>query len=284
MRELSARDDGPGQKTAAAVDAPQGTDQSLVRHSLDDVAARAGLQRLMNVFVALVGGEHDKFGVAVAGHHSADGVDAAHSRQAQIHERDVGKMLFEKLHGLFAAAGLGNHGHIGRGVDDGRNADTHDGVIVDNQDFDLCCFLHDRPVHLSARLVHCMPPACSSSDFGCKAISRGRVESELVEGRDHGEHVAVLVEEAATAQRPPSAAGSHQKTPWPRPLGRRGLRHRRAQKGQLPLRVLRKIRLSGDRPGVQLIGSLDHDDGTAIAQGKLAQLPRMVAKSPCQNG
>ena len=98
-----------------------------------------------------------------------------------------GKMLFEKLDGLFAAAGLGNHGHIGRSVDDGGNADTHDGVIVDNEDFDFCDFLHDSlfipPLFVLALFVHRVPPACSSLTPGVKPRRRVSVNSTCCRSR-----------------------------------------------------------------------------------------------------
>src|SRR5208282_2595975 len=72
--------DGLGQKAAATMDTAQRADQGLVRHSLDDVAAGARLQRLMNVFVALVGSEDNKLGIAMARHQNADGLNAADSR------------------------------------------------------------------------------------------------------------------------------------------------------------------------------------------------------------
>ena len=122
----------------------------------------------------------------MARHQNADGIDAAHSRQAQVHERDVGQELIEELNCLFATAGLGSHRHIGRGVDDGGDADTHDGVIVDDQDFDFRSLLHRGllilPLLFLALFDHRVPPDCSSSPPGVKppqdeseaAITRGR--------------------------------------------------------------------------------------------------------------
>ena len=55
-----------GQKAAATIEAAQCADQCLVGHPLDDVAAGPGMQCPMNVFVALVGGEYNEFGIAMA--------------------------------------------------------------------------------------------------------------------------------------------------------------------------------------------------------------------------
>ena len=115
------------------MDAAHGADQRVVRHSLDDVAARPSLQCLVDILIALVSCENDELGIWMAGHHGTDGLDAAHSRKAKVHERDVGKVLFEKLDGLFAASRLGNRCHVRRGLNDGRDADAHDGMVVDNE-------------------------------------------------------------------------------------------------------------------------------------------------------
>ena len=177
------------------MDTPQGADQGFVRHSLDDVAARARLQRLMDVFVALVRGEDDKIRAAMARHQNADGFDAADPGQAQVHERDVGQELFEELDGLLAAAGLGNHGHIGRGVDDGRNADTHDGVIVDNRTL----------IFATSFMTACSFPRCSSSRSSFIACLQLAPLAHLLTARRRSRFrrtCAVVIDMHACASRP----------------------------------------------------------------------------------
>jgi hypothetical protein len=115
------------------VDASHCTYKGVVRHPFDNVTASSSLQCLVNILIAFVGSENDELGVLMAGNHGADGHDATHSWKAKIHERDIGKKLFEELDGLFAAPCLSHRCHIGRSLDDGRDANAHDGVVVNNE-------------------------------------------------------------------------------------------------------------------------------------------------------
>jgi hypothetical protein len=125
--------DGRGQKAAAGVDAAQSADQRIVGHPFDDVAARAGFERLMNVLIPLVGGEDDELRIGMARDEGADDFHAAHSGKAKIDEGDVGEMLLEKGDRVFAITRLRNGDHVGRRLDNGGDADAHDGMIVDHQ-------------------------------------------------------------------------------------------------------------------------------------------------------
>src|ERR1039458_506356 len=111
----------------------QGAHQRVVGHAFDNVAARSGFQRLMNILVALVGGKDDELGLGMTCDDGADEIDATHARQAQIDEGDVRQMFFVERQSLFGGACLRDGRHVPGGLDDGGNADAHDGVIVDHQ-------------------------------------------------------------------------------------------------------------------------------------------------------
>src|ERR1035438_6818694 len=86
--------DRGGQKPAAGMDAAYRIHQGLGRHSLDQVPLRPGLQRLMNVLIALVSGEHYEAGSGVLLVDGPNRLYTAHAGQAEIHrseERRVGK-------------------------------------------------------------------------------------------------------------------------------------------------------------------------------------------------
>ena len=85
--------DGRRQKFAARDNSSQRIDKRFVLHAFDDVGARAGFQRLIDVFVALVGGEHDKACGGIEYANATNGFNAADPGQSKIHQRDVGPVL-----------------------------------------------------------------------------------------------------------------------------------------------------------------------------------------------
>src|ERR1035437_802110 len=183
---------GRGKKPPSGMDAAQRTYQGIMRHSLDDVAARTRLQRLMDVLIAFVRGEYDELGIAMTGYHSANGLNTAHSREPEIHERDVGKVFFEEFHGFFAASRLGNGRHVRRGLNDGGNSDAHDGMIVNDENPNPGCFFR------SCLLFHRVPPPCPQHPpFRAQAKLRGR---GFVEDGDHREYVAFQRSEEHTSE------------------------------------------------------------------------------------
>jgi hypothetical protein len=189
-RRESARN-GCGKKPPSGVDAAQRIHQRLMRHSLDDVAARACLQRLVDVLIAFVRGQNDKLRFAMPGDHRANRIYPAYARQPQIHEGDVRKVRFKKFNCLFATACLGHGGHVGRGIDNCRDADPHDGVVVYNEYSNLRCFSH------CCVLVHRCPPACMT--YRC-LVTTELMGAGHIECRYYRKHVPFVIEEAASAQ------------------------------------------------------------------------------------
>ena len=89
----------------------------------------------------------------------ADGMQAVHARQLQIHQRDVGPMLQELLDRLFAVAGLRDDGHVGLQADDADDAFTHQTMIVDAE------YANRRPRHAGNR------SAAGGADSGATATT-----------------------------------------------------------------------------------------------------------------
>src|ERR1700743_1734121 len=60
---------------------------------------------------------------------------AAHLRKPEVHESDIGQVALIKRNGFFAAAGLCDRHHSGTAIDDRRDANAHQRVIVNNENF-----------------------------------------------------------------------------------------------------------------------------------------------------
>ena len=81
----------------------------------------------------------------------------------QVHQRDIGSMLVEECDRFLASSGLRHYAHIGTRIDDGRDAHSHQRVIVHHHDFHLFRVTHNvisatrseevcLPRHLDAEL------------------------------------------------------------------------------------------------------------------------------------
>ena len=95
------------QRVAGGHDA-HGVDQLLAADVLQQEAARAGLHRLVDVLVAVEGGEHQHpRGAAAVGHQAPRGLDAVHPGHADVHQHDVGAQLAGEVDRPAAVLGLG---------------------------------------------------------------------------------------------------------------------------------------------------------------------------------
>jgi hypothetical protein len=74
--------------------------------------------------------------------YGADGLHAAAARQTQIHERQIRFVQVVQAHRFLARAGLRHHRHLGAGVDDRGDADTHQRMVIDDKNADILGSCH----------------------------------------------------------------------------------------------------------------------------------------------
>gem|GEM_PF-5415587 len=151
--------DRPRQKAASCVNLANSIDEDFVRHALDEVAHGAGLQRLVDVFISFIGREHNDSRGRSGAADGANGLGSTGVRKPQVHQGDIRMMLLEHADGFLRGASLSDDPHVWLGLDDGGNADLHDGVIVAYQDVDECAAVHISIVSTFA--VDCKCERCS---------------------------------------------------------------------------------------------------------------------------
>ena len=84
-------------------------DQLLGGHALQQIGARAGLQRAIDVLIAVIGCEHNEARLRRLHADALDHLDAAQARQPQIDQRDIRLVLAKLRDGLHAVRGLAHH-------------------------------------------------------------------------------------------------------------------------------------------------------------------------------
>jgi hypothetical protein len=103
---------------------------------------RPGLQRLVDILVALICGKHDETRLW---RHSPDFTNHLHPApigEPEIHQGDIGVMFPKETEGFRSGPRLGGYHHVGLRLNDGGNAKAHDGVIVADKNFDLLFITH----------------------------------------------------------------------------------------------------------------------------------------------
>src|SRR5216683_2762457 len=113
-----------------------------MRHAFDQIPHGAGFQGLVDILVTLVSCEHDETGLRSGPADGAYDVHPAHIREPEIHESDVRPMFPEQAYRFLSSSRLPSYRHIGLRLNDGGNAEAHDGVIVANEDFNLLFITH----------------------------------------------------------------------------------------------------------------------------------------------
>ena len=86
-----------------------GSDKILAGHSFEQIRPGACLQRAVDVFVAVVRGEHDEPRLRRLHADALDHVHAAHPRQPQVDQGDIGLVLAKLRDGLYAVGGFAHH-------------------------------------------------------------------------------------------------------------------------------------------------------------------------------
>jgi hypothetical protein len=72
------------------MNAPQGIEQNLAWHSLDEITARAGFESLVDVFISSICGKHNKARFREFRANLSNARNSTHSFQTKIHYGQVG--------------------------------------------------------------------------------------------------------------------------------------------------------------------------------------------------
>jgi hypothetical protein len=140
-------------KAPAGMDTTKSLDQSFMRHAFDHVSLSARRERLVDVFIALIGGEHHKSSLRMFAADRTNRIDATHAGQPQIHQGDIGLVPLKELDCFFSGTCLGNCRHVRTRIDDGCYADAHQRMVIDNQDFYLFAILHNPSFAYFMRII-----------------------------------------------------------------------------------------------------------------------------------
>jgi hypothetical protein len=111
-------------------------DQIVGDRVLQQVAHRSGLERTIDVLVAVIHRQRDDARGAIELPDAARRFGTADDGKLQIHQRDVGAARQELRNGVLAVAGFGHHLHVGLHSDDARDAFADQAMIVDAQHAD----------------------------------------------------------------------------------------------------------------------------------------------------
>ena len=99
--------------------------------------ARApAFRALVDILVAIVGGEHNEPGVGSFHAYALDDVHSAHPWQAQVHQRDVRLVLAKLGDGFNAVGSLAHHLKTIHHIQQRHQSLAHHVVIFNNQDPD----------------------------------------------------------------------------------------------------------------------------------------------------
>lgn len=182
-----ASDGGCEQGVTAGGDA-YGVQEVLRQDVLDQETGGAGAQRVEDVLVHAVVGQHDDVYVGqgrVRG--DAPGrLDAVHDGHLDVDESDVGQPLLGEREALLAVGGLGHHLDVVLEVEQRAEAAADERLVIDQQDPD-----HEAPfVGSSARTVK--PPALRGSvrRRPPRAVTRSRMPSSPSPGVGAGYQVS----------------------------------------------------------------------------------------------
>src|SRR6202022_1864902 len=112
---------------------PYAADQLFRRDVLEEEAARAGRQRVEDVFVKVVGGQdHDLAWHAGLGQ-SPGCLDAIDARHPHVHQDDIGPEGTDRVNGRCSVSGLTDDFEIGLGFEDHAKPGANEGLVVDDQ-------------------------------------------------------------------------------------------------------------------------------------------------------
>jgi hypothetical protein len=113
------------------MNAPQGIEQNLARHSLDEITARAGFESLVDVFISSICSKYDKACFWKFCPNPSNARYSTHPFQAKIHYGQIGYVLSKERDRVFPAPSLCHNRHVRLGIDNRADADAHDGMVID---------------------------------------------------------------------------------------------------------------------------------------------------------
>jgi hypothetical protein len=120
---------------------PYGLGNFICVGVFQQVAGRPGLERAADLGLLNKAGHGHHLDGRPAGLDLAGGGDAVHDRHHEIHQHDVGKVvawfkLGDAVQGLAAVGGFADHLDVLHLFEVGRDAASHNAVIVDQEDSD----------------------------------------------------------------------------------------------------------------------------------------------------
>src|SRR5581483_8021152 len=159
------RDGGRVEERLPAHRLPDGLDDVLVGVRLEDVAGRAGPERLEQELLAVVHREHQQLELRLALAQLLGRLDAGRLRHRDVEDRDVDVLAHRLLHRLGAVLGFGDDLEVGLRVEHAPQARADDRVVVGDEDA-----RHERDRHQS-------PPAGTSRRTSTPPFPPGLIAS-----------------------------------------------------------------------------------------------------------
>jgi len=121
-----------GDRGTAGAYLAEGREQFAGRGLFEEITIGTSHKSVKYGIALIVDGEHDELGPGQEGLEFADGIDAAHARQVDIHEHDIGQETGDFRHGIFTAGMLADALEVGGPVDQLHQSFTGGGVVFDD--------------------------------------------------------------------------------------------------------------------------------------------------------
>jgi hypothetical protein len=116
---------------------PQGIEQNLAWHSLDEITARAGFESLVDVLISSICSKYDKACIRKVCANPSNARYSTHPLQAKIHYGQIGSVLSKERDRVFPAPSLCHNRHVRLGIDNRADADPYNRMIVDHKYLNL---------------------------------------------------------------------------------------------------------------------------------------------------
>jgi hypothetical protein len=104
-----------------------------------DVGEGAGAQRWKDVFVLVIGGEHDDLSMGTGLFYLSRGFDASYAGHYKVYKQDVGNEFGGHAYSGFAGVCFSDYGEVGLYVEECAHSLSNQCVVVRDDDGDLFC-------------------------------------------------------------------------------------------------------------------------------------------------